>query len=187
MSVYCNIRAQFLCALHQPPGTSVDPQTVAVREINDMMVSRSKAEFILQLVQPVHISRDSTDFIVSAGSQDLVQISFYIACVDQHVDRCFLPDRPAHEIVMSVGITQYQNLHFLSVVLLYDEFTCNGYEAGSIRNCIFRPLSFYTQWGRPPLIETGAFPTEMITKSGCSLSAAMGRRDESIIFIPDKT
>ena len=119
--------------------------------------------------------------------QDLVQIAFYIACVDQHVDRCFLPDRPAHEIVMSVGITQYQNLHFLSIVLLYDTSTCNGYEAGSIRIFIFRPLSFYTQWGRPPLIETGAFPTEMITKSGCSLSAAMGRRDESIIFIPDKT
>ena len=132
MSVYCNIRAQFLCALHQPPGTSVDPQTVAVREINDMMVSRSKAEFIFQLVQPVHISRDSTDFIVSAGSQDLVQISFYIACVDQHVDRCFLPDRPAHEIVMSVGITQYQNLHFLSIVLLYSVGKTSAYRNGGL-------------------------------------------------------
>ena len=89
---------------------------VAVGKVDPVAADR-KAKFILHGIRPVHISGNRADLILSFIPENTFEVSLHIPCMDQHVDRRFLADRPAHEIMMPVRIAYDQYFHKSASIL----------------------------------------------------------------------
>ena len=114
MSVNSYVRPEMPGPVGESVGSAVNSHTMSVGQVYDMSSYR-KTQFVFKLVGPVHIARDCTDLVIPLLSQNHFQVALNISGMDQHIDRSFLSDRLAHEIMMPVRVTYDQYLHLISV------------------------------------------------------------------------
>ena len=87
-----------------------------------LVASHVKSQRGLHSVSPVHVPGHRVDLVLPLGAQYLFQISFNITRVDQHIDRRFLSDGLAQQVMSSVRITNYKNFHPSPPGMCYKQF-----------------------------------------------------------------